>query len=90
MVDAHVLHETQLLPQLHDGSGVGGQIAAGAVHPGGVVQADGVDVLPLAVLNFQGVAVVDVQGEGVGAGGVPRVGHGEHHLIGVLQVVVID
>ena len=85
VVDAHVLHEAQLLPQLHDGSGAGGQIAAGAVHQGGVVQADGADVFPLAVQDLQGVAVVDVQGEGVGAGGVAaHVGHGEHHLIGVL------
>ena len=89
MVDVYILDQAQGLPQIHNGGGICRRRATdlvGVVHGQGIAQ-----VLSIAVLEPQSVAVVDVQGEGVGAGGIAaHVGHGEHHLIGVLQVVAFD
>ena len=86
VVDVHILDEPQLLPQRQDVRRGGGQIAADL---GGIVQGQGVGkVVSFAVLERQCVGIVDIEGEGIGAGCVAGVFHGEHNLVGILEVVV--
>ena len=84
VVDVHILDEPQLLPQRQDVRRGGGQIAADL---GGIVQGQGVGkVVSFAVLERQCVGIVDIEGEGIGAGCVAGVFHGEHNLVGILEV----
>ena len=84
VVDADVIQQAQLLPHGQDLLGVGGQIA---VHLACVVQGQLRNGLILAVHNLQRVGVVDIQGEGIGAGGLlPGICHRQHDLVGVLQI----
>ena len=91
VVDADVLQQSQLLPQGQDllrGRVLGDSAAGVVVHDlAVVVHLDHATVNPLSILVHkpQGAAVVDVEGEGVGAGGLVAVVHREGNLIGVLQ-----
>ena len=84
IVDADVLDQPQLLAQLQNFSCIGGQAAADL---GGIVHGQLRNRLSFAVLHLQCVGIVDIQGEGVGAGRfLTRVLHAQNHLIGVLQI----
>ena len=89
VVDADVLQQAQLLPQGQDllrvrqPFGVYNLIIIIVTHLDRTV-----DPVPVLVHQPQAVAVVDVEGEGVGAGGLVAVVHREGDLIGVLQALV--
>ena len=82
IVDAYVLDQPQLLAQLQNFSCIGRQ---GAADLGGIVHGQRRNRGSVAVLHLQCVGIVDIQGEGVGAGSfLNRVLHAQNHLIGVL------
>ena len=84
IVDADVLDQPQLLAQLQNSSRISGQIAADL---GGIVHRQRRNLLSFVVLHLQCVGIVDIQGEGVGAGRfLTRILHAQNHLIGVLQI----
>ena len=84
IVDADVLDQPQLLAQLQNFSCIGRQ---GAADLGGIVHGQRRNRGSVAVLHLQCVGIVDIQGEGVGAGSfLNRVLHAQNHLIGVLQI----
>ena len=84
IVDAYVLDQPQLLAQLQNFSCIGGQ---GAADLGGIVHGQRRNRVSFVVLHLQCVGIVDIQGEGVGAGRfLTRVLHAQNHLIGVLQI----
>ena len=82
IVDAYVLDQPQLLAQLQNFSRIGGQAAADL---GGIVHGQLRNRVSFVVLHLQCVGIVDIQGEGVGAGRfLTRVLHAQNHLIGGL------
>ena len=92
VVDADVIQQAQLLPHGQDLlGGLGGNrfvvLRSQILDLLGVVQRQGINFLILAVHNLQRVGVVDIQGEGIGAGGLlPEICHRQHDLVGVLQI----
>ena len=85
IVDADVLDQPQLLAQLQNSSCIGGQ---GAADLGGIVHGQRRNHVTFVVLHLQCGGIVDIQGEGVGAGRFTRILHAQNHLIGVLQIAV--
>ena len=85
IVDADVLDQPQLLAQLQNFICFGGQAAADL---GGIVHGQLRNRVSFVVLHLQCVGIVDIQGEGVGAGRFTRILHAQNHLIGVLQIAV--
>ena len=84
IVDAYVLDQPQLLAQLQNFSCNGGQATADL---GGIVHGQLRNRVSFVVLHLQCVGIVDIQGEGVGAGRfLTRILHAQNHLIGVLQI----
>ena len=94
VVDADVIQQAQLLPHGQDLlGGLGGNrfvvLRSQILDLLGVVQRQGINFLILAVHNLQRVGVVDIQGEGIGAGGlILTVIHRQHDLVGVLQIAL--
>lgn len=66
-VDAHIRNQAQLLAQRHDVIAFRGELAS-SVHLGRIVQGDAFHILAIG-LDGQGISLVDIEDQGVRAGG---------------------
>ena len=66
-VDAHIRNQAQLLAQRHDVIAFRGKLAS-SVHLGRIVQGDAFHILAIG-LDGQGISLVDIEDQGVRAGG---------------------